>query len=70
MTNGNQELQESLEEWNGLFTRHGLKINLEKTEVLHIGHQREELDIDLNQNQNQNVHLFDPHTIYIIAILT
>ena len=24
-----------------------------------------------NQNhQNQNVHLFDPHTIYIIAILT
>ena len=22
------------------------------------------------QNQNQNVHLFDPHTIYIIAILT
>ena len=25
---------------------------------------------DENQNQNQNVHLFDPHTIYIIAILT
>ena len=23
-----------------------------------------------HQNQNQNVHLFDPHTIYIIAILT
>ena len=21
------------------------------------------------ENQNQNVHLFDPHTIYIIAIL-
>ena len=39
--------QESLEEWNGLFTRHGLKINLEKTEVLHIVHQREELDIEL-----------------------
>ena len=34
-------LQEILDEWNGLFTRHGLKINLEKTEVLHIGHQRE-----------------------------
>ena len=36
-----------MEEWNGLFTRHGLNINLEKTQVLHIGHQREELDIEL-----------------------
>ena len=32
---------EPLDEWNGL------KINLEKTEVLHIGHQREELDLEL-----------------------
>ena len=47
VANGKQELQETLEEWNGLFTRHGLKINVEKTEVLHIGHQREELDIEL-----------------------
>ena len=47
MANGIQDLQETLEEWNGLFTRHELKINLEKTEVLHIGHQREELDIDV-----------------------
>ena len=30
-----------------MLTRHGLKLNLEKTEVLHIGHQREELDIEL-----------------------
>ena len=36
-----------MEEWNGLFTKHGLKLNLEKTEVLHTGHQREELDIEL-----------------------
>ena len=43
--NGKQELQDTLEEWNELFTRHGLTINLEKMEVLHIGHQREELDI-------------------------
>ena len=47
MANDKQELQEILEEWNGLFTRHGLKINLEKTAVLHIGHQREELEIEL-----------------------
>ena len=42
VSNGKQELQESLEEWNRLFTRHVLDINLETTEVLHIGHQREE----------------------------
>ena len=36
VANGKQELQETLEEWNGLFTRHGLKINVEKTDVLHI----------------------------------
>ena len=47
VANGKQELQETMEEWNGLFTKHGLKFNLEKTEVLHIGHQREELDIEL-----------------------
>ena len=47
VANGKQEQQEILGEWNGLFTRHGLKLNLEKTEVLHIGHQREELDIEL-----------------------
>ena len=37
-----------MEQWNRLFTRHGLKINLEKMEVLHVGHQREELDIELD----------------------
>ena len=47
MANDKHELQETLEEWNGLFTRHGLKINVEKTEVLHICHQSEALDIEL-----------------------
>ena len=47
VANVKQELQETMEEWNGLFTKHGLKLNLEKTEVLHIGHLREELDIEL-----------------------
>ena len=46
VANGKPELQETLEEWNGLFTRHGLKLNLEKTEVLHT-RQRDELDIEL-----------------------
>ena len=44
---GKQELHETIEEWTGLFTRDGLKLNLEKTGVLHIGHRREELDIEL-----------------------
>ena len=47
VANAKQELQETMEEWNGLLIKHGLKLNLEKTEVQHIGHQREELDIEL-----------------------
>ena len=47
VANGKQELQETMEEWNGLFIKHGQKLNLEKKEVLHIGHQREELNIEL-----------------------
>ena len=47
VANSKQELLETLEEWNGLCTRHGLKINVEKTEVLHIGLQSEELNIEL-----------------------
>ena len=41
VANGKHQLQETLDEWNGLFTRHGLKLRIEKTEVLHIGHHRE-----------------------------
>ncbi len=43
----NRNYRTALEEWNGLFTRHGLKINLDITELLHIGHHREQLDIEL-----------------------
>ena len=47
VANGKQELKETMEEWNGLFTRHGLNNNLDNSGVLHIGYQREELDIEL-----------------------
>ena len=47
VANGKQELQEILDQWTGMFTRHGLDIKIEKTAVLHMGHQREELDIEL-----------------------
>ena len=33
VANGKQELEETTEEWNDLFTGHGLKLNLEKTET-------------------------------------
>ena len=41
MANGPHELHETLEEWNGLFNRHGLKLSLEKKEGLRICHERE-----------------------------
>ena len=42
-----EELNESLDEWKDAFTQHGLRLNLDKTEVLSIGAHREELNIKL-----------------------
>ena len=42
-----KELNESLEEWKEAFKQHGLRVNLDKTEVLSIGAHREELHIKL-----------------------
>ncbi len=42
-----EELNESLEEWKEAFKQHGLRVNLEKTEVLSVGAHREELNIKL-----------------------
>ena len=42
-----EELNESLEEWKETFKQHGLRVNLEKTEVLSIGAHRDELNIKL-----------------------
>ena len=39
------ELQEVLEEWNRMFKKHGLIMSLKKTEIMWVGHQREELNI-------------------------
>ena len=35
-----EELNESLEEWKDAFKQHGLRVNLEKTEVLSVGAHR------------------------------
>ena len=39
-----QELQEVLEEWKGVFKKNGLRMGLEKIEVMWVGHQKEELN--------------------------
>ena len=41
------ELNESLEVWKEALKEHGLRVNLEKTEVLSIGTHREQLNIKL-----------------------
>ena len=43
-----QELQEVLEEWKGVFKKHRLRMSQEKTEVMWVIHQREELNIRFN----------------------
>ena len=42
-----EKLQGALEEWNEMFKKHGLKMNFDKTEVMSVGKQREELNIRL-----------------------
>ena len=44
-----EELQGALEELNEMFKKHGLKMNLDKTEVMWVGKQREELNIMLEE---------------------
>ena len=53
-----KELQGALEEWNEMFTKHGLKMNLDKTEVMCVGKQREELNIRLEGKDVKQVKNF------------
>ena len=50
-----QDLQEVLEEWKGVFEKHRLRMSLEKTEVMWVGHQREELNIKLDGKEIKQV---------------
>ena len=43
-----EEWQGVLEEWNDMFMKHGLKMNIEKTEVMWVGKPGEELKIRLS----------------------
>ena len=50
-----EELQGALEEWNAMFKKHGLKMNLDKTEVMWVGKQRYELNIRLEEKDIKQV---------------
>ena len=49
------EWQGALEDWNDMFKKHGLKMNLDKTEVMWVGKQREELNISLEEKDMKQV---------------
>ena len=61
-----QELQEVLEEWKGVYKKHGLRMSLEKTEVMWVGHQREELNIRLDSKEIKLVYGY----VYFGGIVT
>ena len=53
-----EEWQGALEEWNEMFKKHGLKMNLDKTEVMWVGKHREELNIRLEGKDIKQVKNF------------
>ena len=61
-----QELQEVLDEWKGVFERHGLRLSLEKTEVMWVGNQTEELNIRLDGKEIKQVDGF----VYLGGMVT
>ena len=50
--------QGALEEWNEMFKKRGLKMNLDKKEVMWVGKQREELNIRLEGKDNKQVNSY------------
>ena len=40
VVDGEADLQEQLIEWKDSFSRHGLRVRLEKTEVMWVGHRK------------------------------
>ena len=55
-----------LEEWKGVFEKHGLRLRLEKTEVMWVGHQRDELNIRLGVKEIKQVDGF----VYLGGMVT
>ena len=56
-TNHLGELQGALEAWKELFKKHGLNTNPEKTELMWVGKQREEVNIWLEEKAIKQVNI-------------
>ena len=50
-----EELQEVLEQWKGMFKKHGPIMSREKTEDMCVWHQREDLNISLDDEEFNQV---------------
>ena len=61
-----QEQHEELEEWKGVFKNHGMRMSLEKTEVMWVEHHREELNIRLDGKEFKQVDGF----VYLGGMVT
>ena len=48
-----EELQGALEEWNEMRKKHGIKMNVDKTEVRWVGEQRAEFNMRLEGKDNK-----------------
>ena len=53
-----EDLQKTLQEWSNTFRKHGLRINLEKTEVMWIGEQEIDLHVDVDGKTIKQVNSF------------
>ena len=53
-----EELQSALEEWNDLFKNQDLDIDIDKTDVMWVGKQREELNFRLERKCLKHVNQF------------
>ena len=62
------KLQGALDGWNDMFKKHGLKMNLDKTEMMWVGKQSEELNIRLKEKyikQVKNCVYLGGHILYL-----
>ena len=55
VTDNKKDLQKILQEWNNTFRKHGLRMNLEKTEVMWIGEQEVDLHVVVDEKTIKQV---------------
>ena len=53
-----EDPQKALQEWNNTFSKHGLRMNLEKTEVMWIGEQEVDLHVVVDRKTIKQVNSF------------